>query len=95
MKEDKQTKLVVLVIIFVTIQVYHQIYLKKLNLSKMVLKLLINKIDWQNNKNPELVKKYQAVVDSDMVKLDNEYLNIKKQFDDIIDNDIKYVNMID
>ena len=95
MKEDKQTKLVVLVIIFVTIQVYHQIYLKKLNLSKMVLKLLINKIDWQNNKNPELVKKYQAVVDSYMVKLDNEYLNIKKQFDDIIDNDIKYVNMID
>ena len=55
----------------------------------------INKIDWQNNKNPELVKKYQTVVDSYVEKLDDEYLNIKKQFDDIIDNDIKYVNMID
>ena len=99
MKEDKQTKLVVLVIIFVTIQVYHQIYLKKLNLSKMVLKLLINKIDWQNNKNPELVKKYQTVVDSYVEKLDNEYLNIKKQFDDIVDNDVKHeidnVSLID
>ena len=50
----------------------------------------INKIDWQNNKNPELVKKYQAVVDSYVGKLDNEYLNIKKQFDDIVDNDVKH-----
>lgn len=58
----------------------------------------INKIDWQNNKNPELVKKYQAVVDSYVKKLDNEYLNIKKQFDDIVDNDVKHeienVNLI-
>lgn len=50
----------------------------------------INKIDWQNNKNPELVKKYQTVVDSYVEKLDNEYLNIKKQFDDIVDNDVKH-----
>ena len=59
----------------------------------------INKIDWQNNKNPELVKKYQAVVDSYVGKLDDEYLNIKKQFDDIVDNDVKHeidnVNLID
>lgn len=59
----------------------------------------INKIDWQNNKNPELVKKYQAVVDSYVKKLDNEYLNIKKQFDDIVDNDVKHeidnVSLID
>ena len=59
----------------------------------------INKIDWQNNKNPELVKKYQAVVDSYVGKLNDEYLNIKKQFDDIVDNDVKHeianVNLID
>lgn len=59
----------------------------------------INKIDWQNNNNPELVKKYQAVVDGYVKKLDNEYLNIKKQFDDIVDNDVKHeienVNLID
>ena len=59
----------------------------------------INKIDWQNNKNPELVKKYQAVVDSYVGKLDDEYLNIKKKFDDIVDNDVKHeidnVNLID
>lgn len=59
----------------------------------------INKIDWQNNKNPELVKKYQTVVDSYVEKLDNEYLNIKKQFDDIVDNDVKHeinnVSLID
>lgn len=59
----------------------------------------INKIDWQNNKNPELMKKYQAVVDSYVEKLDDEYLNIKKQFDDIVDNDVKHeidnVSLID
>lgn len=59
----------------------------------------INKIDWQNNNNLELVKKYQAVVDSYVEKLDDEYLNIKKQFDDIVDNDVKHeidnVNLID
>ena len=59
----------------------------------------INKIDWQNNKNPELVKKYQAVVDSYVEKLNDEYLNIKKQFDNIVDNDVKHeidnVSLID
>ena len=50
----------------------------------------INKIDWQNNNNPELVTKYQTVVDSYVKKLDDEYLNIKKQFDDIVDNNVKY-----
>lgn len=59
----------------------------------------INKIDWQNNNNPELVKKYQAVVDSYVEKLDNEYLNIKQQFDNIVDNDVKHeidnVSLID
>ena len=45
------------------------------------------------------MKKYQAVVDSYVEKLDDEYLNIKKQFDDIVDNDVKHeidnVSLID
>ena len=55
----------------------------------------INKIDWQNNKNPELVKKYQAVVDSYVGKLNDEYLNIKKQFDNDVKHEIANVNLID
>lgn len=71
----------------------------KFEFLKDIVYARINKIDWQNNKNPELVKKYQSVVDSYVEKLDDEYLNIKKQFDDIVDNDVKHeianVNLID
>ena len=71
----------------------------KFEFLKDIVYARINKIDWQNNKNPELVKKYQTVVDSYVEKLDNEYLNIKKQFDDIVDNDVKHeidnVSLID
>ena len=62
----------------------------KFEFLKDIVYARINKIDWQNNKNPELVKKYQSVVDSYVEKLNDEYLNIKKQFDDIVDNDVKH-----
>jgi hypothetical protein len=59
------------------------------NLLKKNLYLEYEKINWKENTNKEISEKYQAIVDSYVEAMNNEYLKIKQQFTDILNNEIK------
>lgn len=59
------------------------------NLLKKNLYLEYEKINWKENTNKEISEKYQTVIDSYVEAMNNEYLKIKQQFTDILNNEIK------
>ena len=59
------------------------------NLLKKNLYLKYEKINWKENTNKEISEKYQTVIDSYVEAMNNEYLKIKQQFTDILNNEIK------
>lgn len=59
------------------------------NLLKKNLYLEYDKINWKENTNKEISEKYQTVIDSYVEAMNNEYLKIKQQFTDILNNEIK------
>lgn len=59
------------------------------NLFKKNLYLEYEKINWKENTNKEISEKYQTVIDSYVEAMNNEYLKIKQQFTDILNNEIK------
>lgn len=56
---------------------------------KKNLYLEYEKINWKENTNKEISEKYQTVIDSYVEAMNNEYLKIKQQFTDILNNEIK------
>lgn len=59
------------------------------NLLKKNLDIEYVKINWQENTSKEISEKYQTVIDSYVEAMNNEYLKIKQQFTDILNNEIK------
>ena len=57
---------------------------KNINLFKESVYSDFNAINWQENKNSEIVKEFQSVIDNYVESMNNEYLKIKERFDAIL-----------
>ena len=55
-----------------------------INLLKESVYSDFNEINWQENKNSDIVKEFQSVIDSYVESMNNEYLKIKERFDAIL-----------
>lgn len=55
-----------------------------INLLKESLYSDFNEINWQENKNLDIVKEFQSVIDNYVESMNNEYLKIKERFDVIL-----------
>lgn len=55
-----------------------------INLLKESFYSDFNEINWQENKNLDIVKEFQSVIDNYVESMNNEYLKIKERFDVIL-----------
>lgn len=55
-----------------------------INLLKESVYSDFNEINWEENKNSDIVKEFQSVIDSYVESMNNEYLKIKERFDVIL-----------
>lgn len=55
-----------------------------INLLKESVYSDFNEINWQENKNSDIVKEFQSVIDSYVESMNNGYLKIKERFDAIL-----------
>ena len=55
-----------------------------INLLKESFYSDFNEINWQENKNSDIVKEFQSVIDSYVESMSSEYLKIKELFDVIL-----------
>ena len=49
----------------------------------------MNRIDWANNTNFDITQQYQTVIDRYIEVMDNEYLKIKENLDNVIKKDVE------
>ena len=61
----------------------------RFNLLKEAVYSEINRIDWANNKNIDIIQQYQTVIDRYIEVMNNEYLKIKEKFDVVMKKDVE------
>ena len=61
----------------------------RFNLLKEAVYSEINRIDWVNNKNADIIQQYQTLIDRYIEVMDNEYSKIKEKFDVVIKKDVE------
>ena len=60
------------------------VMLDNINLLKESVYSNFNEINWKENKNSDIVKEFQSVIDSYIESMNSEYLKIKERFDVIL-----------
>lgn len=60
------------------------VMLNNINLLKESVYSNFNEINWKENKNSDIVKEFQSVIDSYIEPMNSEYLKIKERFDVIL-----------
>lgn len=61
----------------------------RFNLLKEAVYSEINRIDWANNKNIDIIQQYQTVIDRYIEVMDNGYSKIKEKFDNVMKKDVE------
>ena len=61
----------------------------RFNLLKEAVYSEMNRIDWANNNNIDIIQQYQTVIDSYIEVMDNEYSKIKEKFDNVMKKDVE------
>ena len=61
----------------------------RFNLLKEAVYSEMNRIDWENNTNIDIIQQYQTVIDSYIEVMGNEYSKIKEKFDNVMKKDVE------
>jgi hypothetical protein len=61
----------------------------RFNLLKEAVHSEMNRIDWANNTNIDIIQQYQTVIDSYIEVMDNEYSKIKEKLDYVMKKDVE------
>lgn len=61
----------------------------RFNLLKEAVYSEMNRIDWANNNNIDIIQQYQTVIDRYIEVMGNEYSKIKEKFDNVIKKDVE------
>lgn len=61
----------------------------RFNLLKEAVYSEMNRIDWANNTNVDIIQQYQTVIDSYIEVMDNEYSKIKEKLDYVMKKDVE------
>lgn len=61
----------------------------RFNLLKEAVYSEMNRIDWANNTNIDIIQQYQTVIDRYIEVMGNEYSKIKEKFDNVIKKDVE------
>ena len=61
----------------------------RFNLLKEAVYSEMNRIDWANNNNIDIIQQYQTVIDSYIEVMDNEHSKIKEKFDNVMKKDVE------
>lgn len=59
------------------------------NLLKEAVYSEMNRIDWANNTNVDIIQQYQTVIDRYIEVMDNKYSKIKEKFDNVMKKDVE------